>query len=166
MLEEHLTVNKDLEPRNLAQEFTSLELLLDIHNMDMPRPEEAQGFFTIKLDRSEDVFDAGTNSFDVYPGTQVALQVVPSVHGASDGAAAVSASVRDCRFAAELQESEVFERYSWQNCMMECKLKRVTEAFGCKPWYLAALSGSKESPEICTGAQVRILCICTLWSLA
>ena len=47
-----------------------------------------------------------------------------------------SITKRKCRFRHELGEMKLFEKYSKQNCIFECKLEMVRKMCNCLPWYL------------------------------
>lgn len=47
-----------------------------------------------------------------------------------------SVSKRRCRFKHEIGEMKLFEQYTKQNCIFECKLNIVRKICGCLPWYL------------------------------
>ena len=43
---------------------------------------------------------------------------------------------RMCRFKHELGEMKIFQKYTKQNCIFECKLEMVRKMCNCLPWYL------------------------------
>ena len=47
-----------------------------------------------------------------------------------------SITQRKCRFKHELGEMKLFQKYSKQNCIFECKLEMVRKMCNCLPWYL------------------------------
>ena len=47
-----------------------------------------------------------------------------------------SITQRKCRFKHELGEMKLFQKYSKQNCIFECKLEIVRKMCNCLPWYL------------------------------
>ena len=47
-----------------------------------------------------------------------------------------SITQRKCRFKHELGEMKLFQIYSNQNCIFECKLEIVRKMCNCLPWYL------------------------------
>ena len=47
-----------------------------------------------------------------------------------------SITKRKCRFKHELGEMKLFQKYTKQNCIFECKLEMVRKKCNCLPWYL------------------------------
>ena len=53
-----------------------------------------------------------------------------------------SINKRKCRFDQEVDNLKLFDTYSQDNCLFECKLELSTAACGCTPWYIAT-NGTK-----------------------
>lgn len=47
-----------------------------------------------------------------------------------------SVNERKCRFDHEIDNFQLFDVYSEENCIFECKFKRSRSTCGCTPWYI------------------------------
>ena len=57
-----------------------------------------------------------------------------------------SITKRKCRFKHELGEMKLFQKYTKQNCIFECKLEMVRKKCNCLPWYLDL---KKQTEPVC-----------------
>ena len=49
---------------------------------------------------------------------------------------------RTCSFSSE-KELELFEAYSYNNCVLECFIKTVTSSLNCLPWFLPRFNNTQ-----------------------
>jgi amiloride-sensitive sodium channel len=68
------------------------------------------------------------------------VEVTPSVTESSPNVRALSISDRHCLFPDELRLS-VFNTYTQQNCLLECRLKNIANYCGCYPYFFSAFTG-------------------------
>jgi amiloride-sensitive sodium channel len=68
------------------------------------------------------------------------VEVMPSVTESSPNVRALSISQRQCLFPDELRLS-VFNTYTQQNCLLECRLKNIANFCGCYPYFFSAFTG-------------------------
>jgi hypothetical protein len=68
------------------------------------------------------------------------VEVTPSVTESSPNVRALSISERHCLFPDELRLS-VFNTYTQQNCLLECRLKSIASRCGCYPYFFSAFTG-------------------------
>ena len=57
----------------------------------------------------------------------------------------LSPSSRKCYFNDEYQ-LKIFKLYSYENCILECKILKTYEEIGCLPWNLPSIFSSICSP--------------------
>ena len=54
----------------------------------------------------------------------------------------VAENKRSCSFSSE-RELELFSSYSYNNCVLECFIKRVTDMLNCLPWFLPMFNNTQ-----------------------
>lgn len=86
-------------------------------------------------------------------GTETFLKVIPEKTSALEDIKDLSAEERQCRFPKEVKLKRM-RRYSYINCMAECRSKIVFERCGCVP----ITTPNSGSYPICNGLD-QILCI-------
>ena len=69
------------------------------------------------------------------PGHQHFLSLSTQVISASPNIRSLTAQERNCYFSTE-GDLEFYETYSYDNCVLECKIKIAERKFKCTPWFL------------------------------
>jgi hypothetical protein len=86
--------------------------------------------------------EAGTGIFMPEDKRKVfRVEVTPSVTESSPNVRALSISQRHCLFPDELRLS-VFNTYTQQNCLLECRLRNIARYCGCYPYFFSAFTGT------------------------
>ena len=79
--------------------------------------------------------DLRMNYISLKPGTKYQIEVSGEKIGAADNLQqSLAPKQRSCKFYSETEDSTVFQKYTSQNCLFECKMKRAFEFCGCVPW--------------------------------
>ena len=73
------------------------------------------------------------------------IEITALVTQVSEDARVLTPEMRDCLFEDE-GDLELFNHYSTENCMLECKLRETEKECSCIPWNYLAFSNS----EICS----------------
>ena len=71
-------------------------------------------------------------------------EIVMNVFQSSQDFRKWNAKNKVCYFSTDKKLS-FFKHYSQDNCLLECRLKKITKICGCTPWYL-----KQENYQICT----------------
>lgn len=80
-----------------------------------------------------DLRSAGT-VLDIKPGYSTTIHITPSFEVTSSSTKSMPEQERNCRFASESDDSQLFKRYSRVGCLLECQMKKAYQACNCIPW--------------------------------
>ena len=77
-LARHFRLNKDMDVMSMPDSKQSkLQLILDLHNMELGRKNVNTGQFVIGIESARNSFDVTTRSFQLGPGYRHSIKIQP-----------------------------------------------------------------------------------------
>ncbi|XP_040167541.1 sodium channel protein Nach-like [Anopheles arabiensis] len=132
-----ITVSVPKDPRRvMASGYqTGLSVLLQPHAEDYHSTDVASYGFKVMIHSSYDYPDNDAEIKLVLAGTESFITLRPTATYATDDALDVAPSVRNC-YSRQERVLGVMQRYSYVNCMVECRAANIYAKCGCVPYHL------------------------------
>ena len=128
---------------------STLQLILDIHNVDIAGAEE--GYFALGLNSFHDEFDTSDKIW-ISTGKRINVQVdILSTYTDADSKEKLSSDQRRCRLRNEMVKKDtIFLQYSQKRCIFECKLNSAKREARCLPWNIFHSNREMTHAPVCT----------------
>uniref|UniRef100_A0A182T9F6 Uncharacterized protein n=1 Tax=Anopheles maculatus TaxID=74869 RepID=A0A182T9F6_9DIPT len=132
-----ITVSVPKDPRRvMASGYqTGLSILLQPFSEDYHSTDVGSYGFKLMIHSSYDYPDNDAEIKIVLAGTESFITLTPTATYATDDALSFDPSVRNCYERSERVLS-VLQRYSYVNCMVECRAASIYAKCGCVPYHL------------------------------
>ncbi|XP_035776394.1 sodium channel protein Nach-like [Anopheles albimanus] len=132
-----ITVSIPKEPRRLMASGyqTGLSVLLQPFVEDYHATDVAAYGFKVMIHSSYDFPDNDAEIMLVVAGTESFVTINPTVTYATADAMGLAPTVRNC-FGRNEHRLTVLQRYSYVNCMVECRAATIYDQCGCLPFNL------------------------------
>ena len=75
-----------------------------------------------------------SNSFKIPLGYSTTVYITPKATEIDDTGKLLSESQRSCRLTEDNKDLDIFNHYSSEGCLLECKIKLAFKKCGCFPW--------------------------------
>ncbi|KFB35480.1 AGAP009590-PA-like protein [Anopheles sinensis] len=143
-----MTVSVPREPRRVmaAGYQTGLSILLQPGSNDYHSTDVASFGFKVLIHSSYDYPDNDAEIKIVLAGTESFVALRPTATYITDDALALPPSVRKCYDRNE-RRLNVLQRYSYVNCMVECRAAMIHAKCGCIPYHLPS-NGTLRNCEV------------------
>uniref|UniRef100_A0A182WHJ6 Sodium channel protein Nach n=1 Tax=Anopheles minimus TaxID=112268 RepID=A0A182WHJ6_9DIPT len=132
-----ITVSVPRDPRRvMASGYqTGLSILLQPFAEDYHSTDVASYGFKVMIHNSYNYPDNDAEIKIVLAGTESFITLTPTATYATDDALSFDPSVRNC-YARTERVLSVLQRYSYVNCMVECRAATIYSKCGCIPYHL------------------------------
>uniref|UniRef100_A0A182QKV6 Sodium channel protein Nach n=1 Tax=Anopheles farauti TaxID=69004 RepID=A0A182QKV6_9DIPT len=132
-----ITVSVPREPRRVMASgyYTGLSLLLQPFAEDYHSTDVASYGFKVMIHSSYDYPDNDAEIKIVLAGTESYITLKPTATYATDNALSFDPTLRNC-FDRNEKVLSVIQRYSYVNCMVECRAATIYGRCGCVPYHL------------------------------
>lgn len=81
-----------------------------------------------------DMTSGGVEEIIVTPLTEAQVNIVASAFYSSESIMEFSVPKRKCIFTKEIKTLRTGMRYTYSDCIVECKLKDIEKTCGCRPF--------------------------------
>ena len=112
------------------------EFYEDTKNADMPK-----GILNLKprkikvtLHEPKEPANIRSNSFNIPLGQSSRVYIFPKATRIDGSGKALTEEQRECRLSEDNKELDIFNIYTQEACIQECKIRQAYEACGCIPW--------------------------------
>ena len=75
-----------------------------------------------------------TNSFKIPLGHSTNVYIIPKAREIDESGTSLSEEQRGCRLNSENKALNIFQVYTQEACIMECKIRQANQKCGCFPW--------------------------------
>ena len=75
-----------------------------------------------------------TNSFNLPLGYSTKVYITPTAREIDESGKALSEKQRGCRLNVDNQNLTIFQVYTQESCVLECKIRQAYQRCGCVPW--------------------------------
>ena len=83
-----------------------------------------------------------SNSFEIPLGHSTTVYITPVAREIDESGKALEENQRNCRLTEDTSGLDIFNKYTQEACLFECKLKIASNNCGCSPWSYPMLSVS------------------------
>ena len=75
-----------------------------------------------------------SNSFEIQLGYSTTVYITPKATEIDQSGEDLSEEQRGCRLQEDNQNLDIFQVYTQEGCMLECKIRQAYQRCGCFPW--------------------------------
>ena len=96
----------------------------------------------VSLHNPNEPADLRSNVFSIPLGYSTIVYVTPKARQIDDSAKDLTEVQRGCRLPERSEDLDIFNVYTKEACIFECKLKQAVRKCGCFPWNYPIIEGS------------------------
>jgi len=125
------------EPKTIAGRNKGLYLMLDAHSdlISATSLEQDYTSFTGLISYSGSFPYMAQEGFEIKPGHHNMISLTALKIDADDSMYGLNIQKRNCRFYEESSLLNIYQNYTYANCLFECSLIKANEKYMCTPWY-------------------------------
>ena len=143
------------EPKSLPGSDKGLFVMLDAHS-DMFAPTSLEKDYTSfkgLISYSGSFPYMAQESFEIRPGYHNFVSLTGSLVNADVSMRNLDPNSRKCIFYDESSNMNIYQNYTYANCLFECSLLAAHAVYGCFPWYFPA---TDDNIKICNPWETQL----------
>ena len=89
---------------------------------------------SVALHNPDEPANLRSNSFELPLGHTTTVYITPRAREIDDSGKELEENQRNCRLTEDNSELGIFNKYTQEACLFECKVKFAEKKCGCTPW--------------------------------